>query len=158
MKAWAAIALLALFSVSGNASSSLPKEDQDLLQDSGGWEYLSISDVNNGFKTAHVCFDEQKGRGDCHGTIIFRPDGTFAQDITAEGKTLHRHGTYNLTDDGIVFADEFGTTDGPYSLSLDHTDSMLTLKTVQAGVTIQTRLQLERKFRKQRATSKKQSQ
>src|SRR3954464_10043506 len=83
--------------------ASLSSDDTTLLQDSGGWEYLSISNVNNGFKTSHVCFDEQKGKGDCRGTIVFRKDLSFAQNISAEGKNLRRYGTYDLTDDGIVF-------------------------------------------------------
>ncbi|HEX4771252.1 MAG TPA: hypothetical protein VH351_10495 [Bryobacteraceae bacterium] len=137
------------------AFAALSSDDMNMLQDAGGWEYLSIADVNNGFKTSHVCFDEQKGKGDCRGTIVFQKDGTFTQDISAEGKNLRRHGTYQITDDGIVFVDELETKDGPYTLAFDHTNSVLTLETVQAGVTIRTRLQLEKEFRKRQAGANK---
>jgi hypothetical protein len=152
------VALLFLICPFPQAFADLSKDDTALLQDSGGWEYLSMADVNNGFKTTHACFDEQKGRGPCHGTLLLSKDGTFSQDISAEGKTLHRHGTYELVDDGIIFADELETKDGPYSINLDRTNSLLTLETVQAGVTIRVKLQLEREFRRQKAEANKQKQ
>jgi hypothetical protein len=138
--------------------AALSSDDTNMLQDSGGWEYLSISDANNGFKTSHVCFDEEKGKGDCRGTIVFRKDGSFTQDISAEGKNLRRHGTYELTDDGIVFIDELATKDGPYTLAFDHANSVLTLETVQAGVTIRTKLQLEKEFRRRQTGASKPKQ
>ena len=138
--------------------AALSADDTGLLQDAGGWEYLSIGNANNGFKTSPVCFDEQKGRGGCRGTLFFRKDGSFAQNIAAEGKNLRRHGTYEINDDGLVFVDELGTKDGPYSIDLDHANSILTLETVQAGVTIWTRLQLEKEFRKRQAGSNKPKQ
>jgi hypothetical protein len=134
---------------------ALSQDDIALIQEPGGWEYLSITDADNGFKTTHVCFDE-KGRGPCHGTLLFAKDGTFAQDVSVHGQTLHRQGKYELSDAGAVFYDELGTKDGPYTLTLDRTDSLLTLETVQAGVTIRMTLELEREFRKQQADAHKQ--
>jgi hypothetical protein len=133
----------------------LSQDDIALIQDPGGWEYLSITDADNGFETTHVCFDENR-KGACHGTLLFSKDGTFAQDVSVHGQTLHRHGTYELSDSGATFYDEFGTKDGPYTTALDRTNSMLTLETVQAGVTIRMKLQLEREFRKQQADAHKQ--
>jgi hypothetical protein len=126
---------------------ALTPEQVDMLEDGGGWEYLTITDANNGFETQHVCFDE-KGRGQCTGKLLLRKDGTFLQTVTGHGKSMDRHGTFAIDGDAITFADEFGTKDGPYTARIDVPSSRLEIATTQAGVTIKVRLMLEREFRK----------
>jgi hypothetical protein len=137
------------------AFDNLSQDDVALIQDPGGWEYLSITDADNGFKTTHVCFDGN-GRGPCRGTLLFAKDGTFAQEVSVHGQTAHRHGTYEISAAGVVFYDEFETKDGPYTATLDRANSLLTLETVQTGVTIRITLELESEFRKQQADARKQ--
>ena len=132
------------------AVAGLNRDQTDMLEDSGGWEYLTITDANNGFETQHVCFDE-KGRGQCTGRLLLRKDGTFLQSVSGHGKSMDRHGTYTLDADDLTFSDELGTKDGPYTVKLDVPSSTLEIATTQAGVTIKVRLMLEREFRKRGA-------
>lgn len=72
------------------------------------------------------------------------PDGTFAQAIRIHGKDVNRHGTYELDGDQITFADEFGTKDGPYQLTLNAEAKTLRFATNQAGVQVGADLRLAR--------------
>jgi hypothetical protein len=40
-----------------SAFDEIGPEKLTLLQDSGGWEYISMNDSDNGFPTRHTCFD-----------------------------------------------------------------------------------------------------
>lgn len=135
---------------------AISPEQRTLLLDSAGWEYLTISDKNNGFETSHVCFDEKGGRGPCTGRLFLRGDGTFTQTVTGHGKSMDRHGTYQIDGDQMTFVDELGTKDGPYTLSINLPDSTMDIETTQAGVTMKTHLMLEREFRRRLAEQQKQ--
>jgi hypothetical protein len=126
-----------------------------LLQDSAGWEYISMTDEGNGFETQHVCFDT-KVTGQCRGKLSLGSDGTFVQSVTSSGKSLNRHGTYQFDDSGVTFQDEFGNKDGPYTWDLNPDEKTLVLETDQAGVHIKVNLLLEKEF--QRRLSEKQKQ
>lgn len=152
--AWRVLCLLLLCTLTP-LLSALTREQVDLLEDGGGWEYLTITDANNGFPTQNVCFD-QKGRGSCTGKLILRKNGTFVQTVTGHGKSMDRQGTFTLDGDNVTFADEFGTKDGPYRITLDVPTSTLEMATTQAGVTIKVQLLLEREFRKLAARAGKQ--
>src|SRR6185437_13913713 len=107
-----------------------------------GWEYVSISDPNNGFQTQAVCFDPQRP-GTCEGKLFFRSDGTFTQTITGHGKSMHRGGTYKLDGSDVTFFDEHGTRDGPYTLKIDVMAKTLTVDATRAGVGVHMELLLE---------------
>jgi hypothetical protein len=119
-----------------------------LLHDSGGWEYQTITDANNGFETQAVCFVEAF-TGQCRGTLLFRDDGTFTQTITAHGRSMHRGGKYRVDGSQLTFWDEHNTQDGPYSMAIDQNAKTLGIETTQAGVKVQMKLLLEREFKKQ---------
>jgi hypothetical protein len=145
--------LVTMFCAGTGTLLALTQDQLDMLHDSGGWEYLVITDAGNGVQTQHVCFD-QKGRGPCTGKLILHDDGTFNQIVTGFGKSMNRHGTYTLDGDNMTLVDELGTKDGPYSVKLDVPSSTLEIATVQASVTIKVQLMLEREFRKQSGAAK----
>ena len=125
-----------------------------LLQDSSGWEYISISDKDNGFETQHVCFDSHE-TGKCRGRLIFAPNNTFTQSVTVHAKSLTRQGTYQLAGDQVTFFDEFGNKDGPYSWTLNPDAKSMVIQTTQAGVLIKMDLLLEKEFRRRLEEEKK---
>lgn len=133
--------------------AGLTREQTDMLKDDGGWEYLTITDANNGFETQHTCFDE-KGRGECTGKLMLRKDGTFSQSVKGYGNSQDRHGTYSIDGDAVTFSDEFGYKDGPYTINLNVPASTMDLTTSQAGVTVKIHLLLGREFRKRAAAKK----
>ncbi len=135
-------------------AQALTSDELVVFQDQGGWEYLSISDVDNGFPTTHTCFDGN-GRGPCKGNLTFAKDNTFRQSVTIHGKSLDRHGTYVLDGHDVTFIDELGTKDGPYAVQLDVPLKKMTLNSNQAGVIIRIQLQLETEFRKAQSRTKK---
>ncbi len=129
------------------ARESLSHDELTMLQDAGGWEYMVISDPNNGFQTQAACFDAQR-TGACEGKLFFRPDGTFVQSITGHGKSMHRGGTYKLDGHEVTFFDEHGTSDGPYTLKIDGPAQTLTIDATRAGVGVHMELLLEKEFKK----------
>ena len=130
-----AATLLFAVALAAPAAFALSPDRILLLQDAAGWRLHSISDVDNGFPTNHVCFNAPV-QGACSGNMHFAPGKTFTEDMTAHGKTSHRHGTYELGDDTLTFFDEFNNKDGPYSVVIDTGLGQLTLETVQAGVKV----------------------
>jgi hypothetical protein len=139
------------------AAQSLSQEDLAIIQDPGGWEYISITETNNGFKTDSVCFNEgQKGR--CQGTLAFHTDGTYAQNVTVTPKSVNRQGKYEISGPAITLYDAFGTKDGPYTIALDKTAHTLTLETVQTGVISRIKLELESSYRVHNGNNRKTKQ
>ncbi len=129
------------------ARESLSRDELTMLQDPGGWEYMVISDPNNGFQTQAACFDAQR-TGACEGKLFFYSDGRFVQTITGHGKSMHRGGTYKLDGHDVTFFDEHGTSDGPYTLKIDEQAQTLTVDATRAGVSVHMELLLEREFKK----------
>ena len=128
----------------------LNHEELAMIQDPGGWEYMVISDPNNGFQTQAACFDSQR-TGACEGKLFFRSDGTFLQTITAHGRSMHRGGTYKFDDHNVTFFDEHGTSDGPYTLKVNPQAQTLTVDATRAGVGVHMELLLGREFKKRLA-------
>lgn len=135
-------ALLA-FALKSHAGRSLSDSDLKLLQDPGGWEYVTVSDVDAGIQTKHTCFDGRPHPEECSGTLRFAPDNSFVKSIHIHGETVDRHGTYKLEDEKIAFFDEFGTEDGPYSLQLNPQTKHLILEMPQ----LKMELELESQYR-----------
>jgi hypothetical protein len=131
----------------GRAAEMLSHDELAMLKDPGGWEYLVINDPNNGFKTQAACFDAQR-TGACEGKLFFNADGSFTQTITAEGKSMHRGGTYKLDGRDVTFFDEHGTSDGPYTLKVDTQARTLVVDATRAGVGVHMELLLEKEFKK----------
>lgn len=119
------------------AAAALTKDDVKLLQDDGGWEYVTLSDQDAGIQTEHICFDGQPHPGQCSGTLTFRGDNTFTQQVNIHGKSVDRHGTYEISDDQIAFFDEFGTRDGPYTAQLNSETKMLVLSMPQVKIELE---------------------
>jgi hypothetical protein len=133
------------------AAPSLSSDDLKLLQDPGGWEYVTVSDQDNGFPTEHVCFDGQPHPGQCSGTLTMRDDKTFTQSVSIQGQSVDRHGTYELADDQISFFDEFGNRDGPYSAQLNGDTKMLVLSMPQLRMELELASQYREDLGKKRA-------
>jgi hypothetical protein len=133
----AAIALVAA------AASALTKDELKLLQDPGGWEYITVSDQDAGIQTEHVCFDGQPHPGQCTGKLTLADDNTFVQQVTVHGQSVDRHGTYQIDGDQISFFDEFGTRDGPYTLQLNSDTKLLVLSMPQ----VKLELELESQYK-----------
>jgi formylmethanofuran dehydrogenase subunit A len=125
---------------------SLSQDELKLLQDPGGWEYITISDDHGGIQTTHTCFDGQPHPDECSGTLTLNADNTFVQQVHIHGQTVARPGKYELDDDQIAFYDEFGTRDGPYQLTLDAKSKRLTIEMPQVRV----ELLLEKEYKKRR--------
>jgi hypothetical protein len=125
------------------AAATLSKDDIKLLQDPGGWEYISVSEQDSGFQTEHVCFDGQPHPGQCSGTLTLSPDNTFIQQESLQGQDYSRHGTYEIQDDQVSFYDEFGTRDGPYTAQLNRDTNMLVLSMPQ----VRLELELESQYK-----------
>jgi hypothetical protein len=126
-------------------AKELGTDELKMLQDSVGWEYISLSrNEQNGFPTQHTCFDGSPHPEQCSGTLTFNEDNTFSQDVKIQGQAVKRTGTYQLDGDQIAFTDELGTRDGPYTLTLNTQKKSLTLQMAQARV----ELLLESEYRK----------
>jgi hypothetical protein len=138
---------LSLASSLAQARENLTHDELTMLQDPGGWEYMVISDPNNGFQTQAACFDAQR-TGACEGKLFFRSDGTFVQTITGHGKSMHRGGTYKLDGHDVTFFDEHGTGDGPYTLKIDEEAQTLMADATRAGAGVHMELLLEKEFKK----------
>jgi hypothetical protein len=132
------------------ARAGLSDDELKMLQDSGGWEYITISDPDNGIQTKHTCFDGQPHPEECSGTLTLNPDNTFVQKVHIHGETVERHGQYELNGNQITLIDELGTRDGPYTLDIDVQSKQMTLQISQAaGVLVRIELKLEKEYKKQ---------
>jgi hypothetical protein len=144
--------LLCILAVAGllpayMVGSDFTSDEVAMLQDPAGWEYISITDAGNGFETKHGCFDPGV-KSLCTGKLLLNKDGSFSQSVTVHGKSLNRHGTYQLAARQIIFKDELGTADAPYSLDLRTDSKFLLMQTTQAGVTLRVELKLKKELRK----------
>jgi hypothetical protein len=135
-------------------ASALTRDELTLLQDPGGWKFMTITDADNGFETLHVCFDPS-APGVCDGNLFFRPDMTFRKTIKVDGKSADRAGTYQVDGNNVVFLDEFNNKDGPYTAEIDTEKRTLVLGMVQAGVHLRMELLLEKEFHKRQEERKK---
>lgn len=123
------IVLLAATGLS--ARDELSDDRIKLLQDPGGWEYIKIEDSDAGIQTEHTCFDGTPHPDVCSGTLTLSAENTFVQQVTVHHQTVSRRGTYTLDDDQLAFFDEFGTRDGPYTISIDPEKTSLSLRMPQ---------------------------
>jgi hypothetical protein len=125
------------------AGAALSEDELKLLQDPGGWEYVSVSDQDAGIQTQHVCFDGQTHQDQCSGKLTLTSDNNFVQQVTIHGKSVDRHGTYQIADDQLSFFDEFGTRDGPYAIQLNSEAKRLVLSMPQ----VKLELELESQYK-----------
>lgn len=133
-----------------NAEAGLSDDELKMLQDSGGWEYITVSDLDNGIQTKHTCFDGQPHPEECSGTLTLNPDNTFVQKVHIHGEIVERHGHYELDGKEITLIDELGTRDGPYALDINVGSKQLSLQMTQAaGVLVRIELKLEKEYKKQ---------
>ncbi|MBV8896313.1 MAG: hypothetical protein JO051_07370 [Acidobacteriaceae bacterium] len=132
-------------------AAALSKDDIKMLQDDGGWEYISISDQEAGVQAEHVCFDGKAHPGECSGNLRLSSDKTFAVQEAIRGESCDRHGTYEIADDQISFFDEFGNRDGPYTIQLDNENKTLVLSMPQ----VRLELELESQYKEDREHKKK---
>ena len=139
----AAVAAIATYM----SARELNQDELKMLQDPGGWEYITIGDDDAGIQTQHTCFDGQPHPNECSGTLRLDADHTFVQQVHIHGKTVARHGTYALDGSQITLFDEFGTKDGPYQLTIDTHAKRLTLEMPQ----VRAELELEKEYKKERA-------
>jgi len=124
---------------------SLNTDEMKMLQDSGGWEIISMSrNQANGFPTQSPCFDGRPHPGQCSGVLILTKSNTFSQTVRIHGQSVRRTGTYQLTGDQLAFVDELGTQDGPYTLTLNTQAKSLILQMPQ----VRMELLLESEYRK----------
>ncbi|MDQ2840430.1 MAG: hypothetical protein M3Y72_05210 [Acidobacteriota bacterium] len=133
------------------AGDDLGPDQQALLHDSGGWEYISIDDSQNGFPTQHTCFDGQPHPETCSGILTLTPQNTFTQRVFIHHQRVERSGTYQLNGDQLAFFDEFGTQDGPYTIGIDAPNKLMMMDMPQVKV----RLQLYKEYRKQLDAARK---
>ncbi|MFL6351518.1 MAG: hypothetical protein ACJ74Z_06680 [Bryobacteraceae bacterium] len=122
---------LFLFVFTRNANADLNDDELKMLQDSGGWEYITVSDPDNGIQTKHTCFDGQPHPEECSGNLTLNPDNTFVQKVHIHGETVERHGRYELDGKEITLIDELGTRDGPYTLDVNVQAKQLILQITQ---------------------------
>jgi hypothetical protein len=126
-----------------NAYDDLSATALQMLQDSGGWQYVTVSDVDSGIQTTHTCFDGRPHPNACSGTVTFALDNTFAINMRIHGQSYRRHGTYELDDGQLSFFDELGTRDGPYTATVNTQTKRLTLEMPQ----VRMELELESQYR-----------
>ena len=133
-----------------NAGASLDTDELTILHDSAGWEYITVSDPVNGMRIQHTCFDGQSHPEECSGTMTLNPDNTFVQKVDIGGKTVQRHGNYELDGREITFTDELKTKDGPYSLDINLNSKQMILQITQpARVVVRIQLMLEKEYKRQ---------
>ncbi len=138
-----------------SAFDQLPPDQLALLQDSGGWEYISMNDNQDGFPTQHTCFDGTPHPDACSGTLTLTAGKTFVQQVSVHHQSVSRNGTYQLDGNQLAFFDEFGTRDGPYKVTVDPLTKLMIMEMPQVKV----KLQLYKEYRKQlEARKKKQTQ
>lgn len=133
------------------ARAGLSTDELKLLQDAGGWQYVTVSDRDAGIQTQHVCFDGQPHPDQCSGTLRFHPDKTFVKQITIHGQNVDRHGTYQLDDNQVSFYDEFGNRDGPYDMELNPKTKILVLSMPQIRIELELEGQYQDDLQKRKA-------
>jgi cold shock CspA family protein len=134
---------LVLFCVAG-LSFALSSDQRKLLHDSGGWEFVTVTDPDSGIQTTHTCFDGHPHPDQCSGTLTFSSSGTFVKNIYIHHQAVQRHGKYELDGDQLVFYDELGTRDGPYTVAIDSVNKIMTLDMPQIHIG----LELKSEYRK----------
>lgn len=127
-----------------SAHEDLNDDQLEMLHDSGGWQYIALSDVDGGIQTEHTCFDGHPHPDVCSGTLTLLDDNTFVENVYIHGKNVPRSGTYKLDGDQLAFFDEFGTRDGPYTIELDVDAKSLIMKMPQVRVV----LELEKEYKR----------
>jgi|SRR6185437_1261529 len=136
--------ILILFFAVGLAFALSPDELK-LLHDSGGWEFVTVTDPDSGIQTTHTCFDgHQDHRDQCSGTLTFSANGKFVKNIYIHHQGVERHGKYELDGDQLAFYDELGTKDGPYTVAIDSSKKTMTLDMPQIHIG----LELKSEYRK----------
>lgn len=128
-----------------SARDVLSDDERKMLEDPGGWEYITISDSDNGVQTKHTCFDGRPHPQECSGTLTLTPGKTFVQGVHIHGQTVQRHGTYQVDGKEIALFDEFGTKDGPYTLDINTQTKHLVLEMPQ----LRLELELESQYREE---------
>lgn len=136
---------LAALSIPLAAFDDLNVDQVKLLKDPGGWEYTKLSD-HTGVPTDHVCFDGSPHPNECSGSLTLTDDEHFVQQVVIAGQAVGRHGTYQLDGDQLAFFDEYGTRDGPYSVTIDPVKKTMVLSMPQ----IQMDLTLESEYHKKK--------
>lgn len=142
---------VAYLPVVASAGGELGPDQMALLQDAGGWEYVSMDDSQNGFPTQHTCFDGSPHPETCRGTLTLTAGKAFVQKVYINQQAVSRQGTYELTGDQLVFYDEFGTRDGPYRVAIDTPNKRLSMEMPQVKI----KLLLYKEYRKQLAAQEK---
>ncbi len=133
-----------------NAGTGLNADELKMLHDPGGWEYITVSDPDNGIQTKHTCFDGQPHPEECRGTLTLNADNSFVQKVHIHGGTVERHGQYELDGKEITLIDEMGTRDGPYTLDVNVKAKQMNLQITQsAGVLVRIELELEKEYKRQ---------
>ena len=126
------------------AQGALSDDQLKMLHDPGGWEYIKMGDVYDGLQVEHSCFDGHPHPDQCSGTMTVNPGNTFVQKTHIHGQTVERHGTYQLDGNQLTFFDEFGTKDGPYTLSINTQTKRLVLQMQHVRID----LELKSQYRK----------
>lgn len=140
------LAVLLTFAILVPARGGLSDDEINLLQDPGGWEYISINQPEGGIQTTHTCFDGTPHPEQCSGTLALTPGKTFVQNVQIQGSTVQRHGTYELDGNQLAFYDEFGTKDGPYTIEIQDKTKSLIMTMPQVRI----ELQLEKEYQSNR--------
>jgi len=140
---------LLLLAMRLSAWDELSADQLKMLQDPGGWEYITVTDADSGIQTQHTCFDGQPHPDQCSGTLTLHSDNAFVKNIHIHGQSVARHGQYKLDGREITFFDEFGTSDGPYALDLNTQGKTMSLQIAQtAGVLVRADFELEKEYKK----------
>ncbi|MBV8864399.1 MAG: hypothetical protein JO210_03260 [Acidobacteriaceae bacterium] len=139
------VSLLVSGSFAIRAGDDLSPDQMALLHDTGGWEYIIISDSDNGFPTQHTCFDGHPHPQTCSGTLTLTPANRFVQKTYIHHQSVSRSGTYQLEGNQLAFFDEFGNRDGPYTIDIDASQKMMKMDTPQ----VKMKLELYKEYRKQ---------
>ena len=139
------LSLLLSCSLLVRAGDALPPDEMALLQDAAGWEYITISNGQDGFPTQHTCFNGTPHPNTCSGTLTLTPSNTFVQKTYIHHQSVSRSGTYQLNGNQLAFFDEFGTRDGPYTININTLNKVMKMDTPQVTM----KLELYTEYRKQ---------
>jgi len=134
----------------------LTGDDRKMLQDPGGWEYITISDPDNGIQTTHTCFDGKPHRDQCSGTLTLGSDNKFVKKIYIHHLADTRSGSYKLDGNQVTFTDELAQQDGPYAIQLDAVHKTMVLQ--KQGVKMELELESEYRANASGQATKKQHQ
>jgi hypothetical protein len=145
---------LLAFVIQAGGRGPLTDDELKMLQDPGGWQYVTISDTDSGVQTQHTCFDGKPHPQECSGTLTLTAGNTFVSSIHIHGQTVDRHGTYELDGKQLTLFDEFGTQDGPYALDINTHTKHLVLKLPP----LRMELELESQYRQDMRSAQQQHQ